>query len=414
MQAHRSAAPLPRLLYLGDVPVESSYHGSVLLYRLFANYPTDKLLVIETDLARSLPERRLPDVQYRRQRLFGGRLSRTRFSKIYSVFLMWRARYRVRQVCRSLGEFRPEAVISVAHGYHWITAARLAKHLHVPFHLVVHDHPSQVTTLPSSLRRFLELAFGVAYKQAATRFCVSPYMEAEYGARYGVPGSILYPSRDRDCPKWEAPPERDPHTRRLKVAFAGTINSGGYARLLRLLAGYLQSDDTLALFGPHTPESVKRWNLEAENVQLAGLLSPSDLIERLRSEFDVLFVPMSFEVAGHAVNMRLGFPSKIADYAATGVPMLICGPEYCSAVRWARSNQPIAEVVVSETADDLAQAVSRLRSLSHREFLARRGLEVGERLFSQAAAESILFSALQKHAKLKADVIEHAHPIGTK
>src|SRR5947209_4962072 len=120
MRANHSAASLPRLLYLGDVPVQSTYHGSVLLYRLFANYPTNKLLLIETDLARSLPERRLPHVQYRRQRLLGRRLSKTRFSKIYSVFLMLRAPYRVRQLLRSLGEFRPEAVISVAHGYHWI------------------------------------------------------------------------------------------------------------------------------------------------------------------------------------------------------------------------------------------------------------------------------------------------------
>src|SRR5439155_22490250 len=116
-----------------------------------------------------------------------------------------------------------------------------------------------------------------------------PYMEAEYATQYVVSGSVLYPSRDRDCPRWEAPPECDPDTHRLRIAFAGTINSGGYARLLRLLAESLQSEDILALFGPHTPESAKQWNLEAENVQLAGLLPPSELIKRLRHEFDVLF-----------------------------------------------------------------------------------------------------------------------------
>jgi hypothetical protein len=405
---------LPNLLYVGDVPVESTYHGSLLLYRIFVGYPTDKLVIFETDMAPSSPERRLPGVLYHCYRLLGRRLLRTRFSGIYSAWLGLLARYRTYRLRRQIVGFAPEAIISVAHGYHWMTAARLAEQFHVPFHLIVHDHPLQITALPSPLRAFLESAFGLAYKQAVTRSCVSPYMEEEYAARYGVSGSVLYPSRDRDCPRWEAPPERDPDTRRLRIAFAGTINSGGYARLLRLLAESLHSEDTLTLFGPHTPESVRHWHLEAENVQVAGLLSPGELIERLRREFDVLFVPMSFEVAGHADNMRLSFPSKIADYTATGIPLLVCGPEYCSAVRWARSNQPIAELVTSERPDELAGAISELRSPSRREFLARRALEVGEHLFSHAAAESILFSALTKNAKLKADSIEPAHLIGTK
>src|SRR5690349_7624428 len=47
------SADLPRLVYIGDVPIESTYHGSILLYRLFEAYPADKLLIIETDLGRS-------------------------------------------------------------------------------------------------------------------------------------------------------------------------------------------------------------------------------------------------------------------------------------------------------------------------------------------------------------------------
>ena len=55
---------LPRLLYIGDVPVESSYHGSALLFRLLQGWPSERLRVIEANLLRSLPERRLPGIQY--------------------------------------------------------------------------------------------------------------------------------------------------------------------------------------------------------------------------------------------------------------------------------------------------------------------------------------------------------------
>ena len=47
------ASTLPRLLYIGDVPVEASYHGSALLYRLLQTYPPDRLRIIEAGLAAS-------------------------------------------------------------------------------------------------------------------------------------------------------------------------------------------------------------------------------------------------------------------------------------------------------------------------------------------------------------------------
>src|SRR5262249_53316315 len=69
---------LPRLLYVGDVPVEASYHGSALLHRLLANYPADRLTVIETATA-SVPSRRLPRVNYLSHPLAKQRWLNTRF-----------------------------------------------------------------------------------------------------------------------------------------------------------------------------------------------------------------------------------------------------------------------------------------------------------------------------------------------
>src|SRR5207253_10669972 len=41
----------PRLVYIGDVPVESTYHGSLLLHRLLQIYPPDKLGVVEGSIS---------------------------------------------------------------------------------------------------------------------------------------------------------------------------------------------------------------------------------------------------------------------------------------------------------------------------------------------------------------------------
>lgn len=401
MSAISNPKGLPRLVYLGDVPIEATYHGSTLLYRVLEGYPREKLLLIQTDLVTSIPGQSLAGAEYRQLRLPFRRLATTRLGGLYSIVLFLAAGSGVRRLARSLATFRPEAVLTVAHNYHWITAARLAEQLQLPLHLIIHDHPLQMIRIPIIPRRFLERVFCSVYRQAVTRFCVSPFMEAEYAAQFRLHGSVLYPSRSSESPAWHDPPERDPSHRNLRIAFAGSITSNGYTRLLKRLAGSLAPEDRLVLFGPHTPESLSNWQLEQKNIELGGLLPAGELLERLRKEFDVLFVPMSFDMGGHDDVMRLGFPSKIADYTATGVPLLVCGPEYCSAVQWARSNHPVAEVVASEDSGELATALSRLRSLEHRNFLARRALDVGERLFSHAIAESIFFSALIKpdHAK---------------
>ena len=76
------------------------------------------------------------------------------------------------------------------------------------------------------------------------------------------------------------------------------------------------------------------WGLDLPNIRLGGLLKSDELLRRLRADADVLFVPMSFAADDHD-NMRMGFPSKLTDYTAVGLPLLIAGPADCSAVRWA-------------------------------------------------------------------------------
>ncbi|HEY4285031.1 MAG TPA: hypothetical protein VGM62_18350 [Chthoniobacterales bacterium] len=309
-----------------------------------------------------------------------------------------------RKACQVNG-YPAEAMLSVAYGYHWITAARMAAKWQIPFYLIIHDEPLQLTVLPGFLRPSLRSAFSAAYRQARERFCVSPYMEAEYLANYGVRGTVLYPSRAAESPTWQTPPRRDCNSTGLKVAFAGTINSPGYAGLLGLLVNCLQDGDSLVLFGPHTAFSLKSWQVDSNKIRLGGLIPPDQIIERLRSEFDVLFVPMSFDPT-EADNMRKGFPSKIADYSATGVPMLICGPEYCSAVHWARTFSPVAEVVTSPDSAALASALQRLSSASHRSLLAERALAIGEQLFSHTAAQEILYGSLRGNRVKPPNVLE--------
>ena len=250
---------------------------------------------------------------------------------------------------------------------------------------------------PSGLRPWLDREFGRVYRQAVSRLCVSPFMCEAYRERYGAEGTVLYPSRAADCPSFDAPPERlarNDHP--FTVAFGGTINSPGYVNALVNMANALAPiGGRLFIFGPVTPEAARQAGLERPNIVLRGLVKSSDFMTRLREEADALFVPMSFAAADRP-NMEISFPSKLTDYTAVGLPLLIYGPDYCSAVRWARENAGVAEIVTSERSEETSAAVRRLLRNDHRRLLASRALEVGNRFFKHEVTERVLFAALEE------------------
>lgn len=374
----------PHLLYVGDVPVEASYHGSALVYRLLSNYPHEQLMVIET-ATRSDPKRRLPNVNYISHPIGKPRWLNTRFHP-YAVAWFSQAGTRVGpKIAQSLNGFTSEGVLTVAHGFGWLAAADVAKRKGVPLHLIIHDDWPRVAAITPALRSWLDARFGSVYRQARSRMCVSPAMSRVYHERYGERAEVIYPSRARDCAEFAEPPARlGRNDRSFTIAFAGTINSDGYVEALRALEAALKTvSGRLLVFGP------QQINLDAD---IRGLVPADELLIRLREEADALFVPMSFEPADHA-NMELAFPSKLADYTATGLPLLIYGPRYCSAVAWARENEGVAEVV--ETESDLNVAINRLANdPAHRVTLGQRALVTGRKYFSYDQVQKTFIRAL--------------------
>jgi glycosyltransferase involved in cell wall biosynthesis len=219
-------------------------------------------------------------------------------------------------------------------------------------------------------------------------------MSRFYETRYGAPASVIYPSRAADCADFAEPPARLAELdKRFTIAFAGTINSHGYVRALAVLQKALEPvDGRLLIFGPLSTDAAQQVGLNNSNTEIRGLLSSTKLLTRLREEAHALFVPMSFADSDRA-NMEMAFPSKLADYTATGVPLLIYGPSYCSAVAWARENPGVAEVVEAER--DFTAAIERLASNpDHRIALGKRALDTGRDYFSHARVQQRFHQSL--------------------
>jgi len=384
---------LPRLLYLGDVPVESSYHGSALLYRLLETYPKDRLQIVEAGLHASLPDRRLQGVRYHFRPLPLTRLQNSRLNRWYATGNLIAGRARARKFKDLVEEFKPQALMTVANGISWITTAEMARLHRIPLHLICHDE--WVDTFPclSLIKKQKEKVFRETYQGAFSRFCVSPSMVENFARRYGVGAKLLYPSRRAKSTVAKDPSVRLSQTGRgLVVAYAGSVYS---AESLRLLAECLKSlNGELLIFAPGSRGQGAFVDLDMPNVHFQGLIDSTELITRLRREADVLFVPMSFLPADRA-NMEICFPSKLTDYTAVGIPILIQGPDYGSAIRWARENPGVAEVVTSGDVVQLTEALKRLNaSPDYLTALASKAVEVGEKSFSHETAWRIFREAL--------------------
>ena len=383
----------PALLYVGDVPVEASYHGSALLHRLLSHYPVDKLTILET-ATRSQPERRLPGVNYISHPIGKQRWLNTRFHPYAMAWFTRAGKQAGPKISQSINGFEFEAVFTVAHGFGWLAAAEIARNRSVPLHLIIHDDWPRVADVPPRLHNWLDQQFSTVYRQARSRLCVSPAMSRFYEDRYGTPANVLYPSRAADAIEFAGPPARlGSNDKQFTIAFAGTINSQGYIQALKTLQDALKPiNGRLLIFGPLTGDVAQQIGLDDPNTEVCGLLSSEQLLARLREEADALFVPMSFAGCDRN-NMTWAFPSKLADYTPTGVPLLIYGPAYCSAVTWAGDNPGVAEVADSESA--LRDAVMSLaKDPEHRLALGTRALEVGREYFSHARVQQAFHQLL--------------------
>ena len=375
---------LPRLMYIGDVPVESTVAGSALIYRLLQDYPVDRLCIVEGNIATSQEDKRLPEVTYNLLSVGIRRLLNSRFVFPYTSFLFLTARWRSHQLKNLVKTFKPEAILTVAHGLSWITAAELARKYDLPLHLIVHDEWTSYTAVIAPLKNKIKKIFGDIYKQANSRFCVSPYMSEYYEKQYGVKGIVLYPSRAKDVPIFEQPPERlIKSSTSLVFAYAGSINSPGYANCLVNLSNSIRElGHRLVIYTTLNRKFIEELGLNHPNIIINSTVSSHELIHKLRKEADILFAPMTFE-AEHRVNMEMSFPSKLADYTAIGLPILIYGPNYCSAVRWSRENPNLAEVVETEEISDLYFSIKKLtESVEYRYNLANKALSIGVDYFS--------------------------------
>lgn len=350
----------PRIGVISDVSPEDSVSGQKLLYRLLSSWDASAVHVVEGPVWPSDVSKRLRGVHYEVATYAPIRLLHTRLTDVVNAICLHTIRLWTMGIARAMKEFQAEAILTVAHGHLFLAASHVARRLELPLHVLLHD--DWPTIMPGGRwpGSALHARFKRAYAQAASRLCVSPYMEEEYRKRYGIPGSVLLPGRAPDTPSSRVRP-RGPRGRGFILAYAGSLPTQDYVLRLRSAAEVLRSlNGRLDLYTNASEHTLARVGLSGPHVKNHGFLPVPELHRVIAENADGLFLPMSF-AANDRQTMSVCFPSKLVEYTAIGLPVIVWGPAYSAGARWITEHGGGA-LVATDPAPEAFKAVIELLS----------------------------------------------------
>jgi glycosyltransferase involved in cell wall biosynthesis len=373
---------LPRLLVISNEAPQTGAAGSIILFRLFANYPAENILVV-TNRPEPAGCERLP-CRYDFLPLRIDQLNNTRFWK-------WKAALRAAGAAGLLGTsklellsaaFKPDLVVTVMQdSWYYEFAAKVARRIGKPLIMFGHDLAHGFEPVPAMFRRRQLARDRKFLTQCAAKLCVSEGMVRFFEREFGVAASVLYPPRSAE-PVHQSPEFcrtlKTPG--RLTLGYAGGLHYGYGEQMLAMLPVLRETGTIVEMFGPLPGGNLAVLKEATDVFHFNGYLSPPEAAWRaLLDRCDALLQPYLNPPGGHHLQYQTHFPSKLGDCLALGIPLLITGPADASGVKWCLDHPGTALCVVDPRPERLKDALKTLRDdADARMRIATGGQEHGE------------------------------------
>jgi glycosyltransferase involved in cell wall biosynthesis len=389
-----------RILYIGDVPVESTTGGEMLLYKLLEQHEPRDLLIVQAKAFKEVYEisknATLPGVRYETfqyPRLYGARIAFTHY--LNNLVSFWLTARWKRKISIILKEFKPDIILSVGHNFLWHRAYQLSVEHNIPFYIICHDE-LKGTISSKALASSMERHFHRAYSNSKGAFCVSDYMVEEYEKRYGKRGEVLFPIGVDDLKLLDQLSNiaKEPSPG-LNIGYAGSLWNDYADNLIALAHALAPIGGRVVAYANRDLKFLRSRGLTTDNVEVNSFIPVRELLVALKQRCDVLYLPMDFNEI-HRPNISIAFPSKTGDYAALGLPILVHAPAYASIVRWAESNneKQFAEIVTSLDSKSISAALQALTSSQHRSVLGANALAIWHSTFDPEIVRSKFYRAI--------------------
>jgi len=310
-----------KVYVISSVRPEPSSAGQVILHRHLTDIPS-----LECEVYGLEPEVVTTSTVIRR---IMGRLTQTRAQRFAQDFWAWRdGRWLDALLPTSVSDPTCSVVLTVAQGDASGAAQRFAQKHCLPLVTFFHDWWPDMVSLHPPFRRILEQRFRELYRQSQLALCVSEGMRVELGPHHNAQVLSPIPSKVTQLP------ETSKRTNTLKVLYFGNLHEYGpmVAEALQEVKGHTQIRMEARGANPSWPDSCL---LEMEQAGLWHDFAPRAVLDRWFESADAFLVPMVFDPRMRR-RMETSFPSKMVEMAQMGKPLVVWGPEYCSAVQWAQ------------------------------------------------------------------------------
>jgi glycosyltransferase involved in cell wall biosynthesis len=361
------------LLLVSSVEAKPTSGGEILLFRHLVNRANIHLIAPKVSWNGNSFDDCL--------RRLGGHAKKLGFITLADVLSLSRKGKWIDPKIKNITEF--DAILTVAHGDAFMAAQRIAKRASKPLISIFHDWWPDLGVQNSILRKRIERDFRSLYRSSDLALCVCEGMRERLGNHDN--SHVLFPIPD-SRPHLNLTSNFHPLNSKLKLVYFGNLSDYG-DMLRRLLAVKdLEERVNIEIRGNATTWPKQDVDFYAATGSLLPF-APRQQLEEWLSTADMYLVCMSFNSCLR-VRMETSFPSKMVEYAQFGRPLVIWGPEYCSAIKWARSGNK-AICVTEESPHALMRKVKEVgKSLERYRFFSNASFVASQTEFSATAIQS--------------------------
>ncbi len=376
---------LPRMLIVWNWLPCNHWGAGILMRRLFADYPPDRLWALTASPSKQIaaafdpvppPERQVgvPRIE----------IARRWINKVGLILNYLLLPWTVWRGLRLVRKEKIEAIFNVPLEQFSIAAYFIHKITGIPIYMYVMDDPSGAPRADGSQPLLYRTLMPRLARTCKRVWGVSDGMCEYFEKTYQVKCLPLLPLLDLDGFQKQRARRTDASNGSFHIVFTGSIYSAQVDALRRLVHvvdkesrenGHGKNAMQLTLYTSLPAQAMERMGVTGTNVRRDEV--KHEEIPKVLSEADVAFLPFSFDPGMRHV-VETSFPSKIAEYLAAGLPILAHAPAYSTVALYCREHE--CGLVVDEPNEALLRdALVRLSNdAALRERLSAKALETAK------------------------------------
>lgn len=341
-----------KALFVTSNPPMNEMGGSILLYRQFLHQDEIDLFVMTDRLDCEFTI--FPGIHIRLPWLVE-RLTRTRFSLLIHGLIHVSRNFLIpRKLLQSARKYNPDIVLIGADTPLGDLGLNIARKLGVPLGGFFFDWSTFALLGNEWAKRREGHRFIKRYQDCDLAFGTCPEMLEHLGPHRNA--HTLYPARTR--PEKIPPPKKRCTDDPCVLLFAGNLGQWYGDMIARVAEASLSHQGViLRIAGKNATWSTSREASLRESGIYVGYKKGEEY-EQLFRDADCLLICMGFDEGARLIEST-SFKSKVVDYLVSGRPIIVWGPEYCTAVGHAQK-YGFAEIVTDDNPEAVLHTAAQL------------------------------------------------------